>query len=177
MPLFTAALLALLACDGKNVEPMDGGDDTAGDDTALSTEDNDGDGYSPADGDCNDEDETIHPTAIEEACDGVDQNCDGVDGLFISDEEDRDGDGFTTLDGDCNDDDPAVNPVVPEICDDLRDNNCDGQLDGDDAACAVKGCGCASALSPSSPAAIWLLLPLGVLLRRRSSGGLRSRAG
>jgi uncharacterized protein (TIGR03382 family) len=66
---------------------------------------------------------------------------------------------------------------VPEICDDLRDNNCDGQLDGDDAACAVKGCGCASALSPSSPAAIWLLLPLGVLLRRRSSGGLRSRAG
>jgi hypothetical protein len=122
MPLFTAALLALLACDGKNVEPMDGGDDTAGDDTALSTEDNDGDGYSPADGDCNDEDETIHPTAIEEACDGVDQNCDGVE------LDDIDGDGYLCEGAggdDCDDFDPAVNPGAEDYCGDGVDVNCD----------------------------------------------------
>jgi len=42
-------------------------------------EDLDGDGYSSAEGDCDDEDENIHPEAEETPGDGVDSNCDGED--------------------------------------------------------------------------------------------------
>ena len=39
----------------------------------------DGDGYSEEEGDCDDEDESIHPGAEETPGDGVDSNCDGED--------------------------------------------------------------------------------------------------
>jgi hypothetical protein len=51
-------------------------DDTANDDDDTSPEDIDGDGYSPADGDCNDHDDSVHPGAGE-SCDAVDSDCDG----------------------------------------------------------------------------------------------------
>ena len=41
--------------------------------------DADDDGWSRADGDCNDDDDTIHPEATETADDGIDSNCDGAD--------------------------------------------------------------------------------------------------
>lgn len=42
--------------------------------------DGDGDGYCVSDGDCDDSDFDIRPFAPDPEGDGVDQNCDGVDG-------------------------------------------------------------------------------------------------
>lgn len=39
--------------------------------------DADGDGYTPNDGDCNDNDPMLHPDA-DEICDDLDNNCDGL---------------------------------------------------------------------------------------------------
>jgi surface protein len=49
--------------------------------TMSSSDDNDGDGYTVADGDCNDLDFNINPSAFEIQDDGIDQNCDGTDSL------------------------------------------------------------------------------------------------
>lgn len=42
--------------------------------------DNDGDGFTPNEGDCNDNDSSIHPGATDPEGDGIDQDCDGIDG-------------------------------------------------------------------------------------------------
>ena len=63
-------------------------------------EDGDGDGFTVADGDCDDANPAVHPGA-EEACNGVDDDCDGAVDAEDSDlagglvyYEDRDGDGY-----------------------------------------------------------------------------------
>ena len=96
----------------------------------ASLDDEDGDGYTPADGDCADDDPSRHPGA-EERCNGIDDDCSGS---IPEEEEDRDYDGLRYCEGDCDDDDVAVYPGAPEICDD-KDNDCDGSIpdrvDGD----------------------------------------------
>lgn len=47
--------------------------------------DDDGDGFSDNQGDCNDNDSSIHPGASDSEGDGIDQNCDGVDGELALD--------------------------------------------------------------------------------------------
>jgi len=50
--------------------------------------DADGDGYSVEDGDCDDTDNSIYPGAVDIADNGIDENCDGVDGyIFIVEKE------------------------------------------------------------------------------------------
>ena len=125
--------LSLAACDPK---PDTGGPVDA-----------DGDGYS-ADEDCDDDDATVHPGA-EEACNGVDDDCDeevdeDVDLVWYADSDgDGHGDPETTTTGcepgegwvepgdDCDDADSGISPSASEICNDL-DDDCDGFVDDDD---------------------------------------------
>jgi hypothetical protein len=92
--------------------------------------DADGDGYTPALGDCNDNDPTIAP-GMPEVCDGKDHDCNGV----VDDTCDDDHDGYAAKEGgalpggDCADGDALVNPGAMEVAGDGTDNNCDGQVD------------------------------------------------
>jgi hypothetical protein len=122
-------------CDGEVDERDTGffpGDDTGRDtgrDTGATLLDADGDGYSVADGDCDDANAWTYPGA-KEIKDGIDNDCDslvdegGGGGWF----DDLDGDGYTTTDGDCDDADPSINPGAIEIVDKI-DNDCDGAVD------------------------------------------------
>jgi len=70
--------------------------------------------------DCNDNDPSINPDAIEIPDNNIDENCDGILGIT-----DEDGDGIGIL-YDCNDQDSLVNLYSPEIPNNDIDENCDG---------------------------------------------------
>ena len=91
-----ATLLGLTACGDEDKDTST--TDTAVTDTAQDTDieddtaiavmygvpdtaswDNDGDGYTPEDGDCDDNNADVNPGAEETPGDGVDSNCDGED--------------------------------------------------------------------------------------------------
>ena len=104
-------------------------------------------GYVTASGDCDDSNDSIHPTASE-LCNDIDDDCDGeVDNnaVFSDYYEDLDGDGFgdilignfcsppansSTMSGDCDDDNSAINPGASEVCNDI-DDDCDLEVDED----------------------------------------------
>ena len=92
--------------------------------------DDEGDGLTELEGDCDDTNAAIHPEE-EELDNGYDDNCNG----FIdegSENFDDDRDGFSEADGDCDDSDPWVWPDNVEDCDGIY-NDCDGLIDeGDD---------------------------------------------
>lgn len=111
--------------------------------------DADGDGY-PEEHDCDDNDPSRNPGAIE-VCDGIDQDCDDLIDENATDLQtfyaDADGDGFgdalaerITCDApvgfvmdatDCDDANSAVFPGAEEVCN-QSDDDCDGLVDADD---------------------------------------------
>jgi hypothetical protein len=96
-------------------------------------------------GDCDDGNAGVNPGAVE-ACDGVDNDCNGIadDGVLSTWYADADADGYGDSDasiaaceappghvdvaGDCDDADPDRNPAATELCDGI-DNDCDGVAD------------------------------------------------
>jgi hypothetical protein len=118
LPLFLLAL-GLAACgdpDDSDIKTDDTGPGT------NPTADEDGDGYSVEDGDCDDDDPDVHPSAEEIPCDGLDNDC--ADG----DLTDQDGDGYDCPaqgGDDCDDTDPAFHPGAEDECGDFVDHDCD----------------------------------------------------
>jgi putative metal-binding protein len=88
------------------------------------TFDNDGDGYSECDGDCNDSNSVVYPAAPQ-ACDGINNDCsDSAWPALPTNETDSDGDGFSECQGDCSDDNITVFPGANQLCDGIN-NDCD----------------------------------------------------
>ena len=111
-------------------------------------------GYATASGDCDDANAAISPDA-EEACDGVDNDCDtlidepgATGGSTYHLDRDGDGyghptqtgtacapgDGYTDDATDCDDADPARSPGTQEKCANDLDDDCDGSVDEEDDA-------------------------------------------
>lgn len=94
-------------------------------------EDVDGDGW-PGGLDADDADPFTYPGAVEQPCDGVDQDGNGFDDCPLDVDQDGARDNV-----DCDDLDPAIGPLVPEVRCNGRDENCNGRdecdRDGDGA--------------------------------------------
>jgi len=121
-------------------------------------DDDDGDGFTVKQGDCDDHDASVYPGATE-LCNGVDDDCDGVADEGVPADAtswylDADGDGygdsstqqdacsaptsFVADDSDCDDLSAAVNPGASEICNGA-DDDCDGLTDDDDDSLSGAG--------------------------------------
>jgi len=116
-------MLLAAACCPDPPPPWDTGAPAAAD---TGPQDRDGDGWTVAEGDCDDGDPTVHPEAYEAWYDGVDANCDGAS------DYDGDGDGFDSEDyggDDCDDADAAIHPQAVEQAGNGLDDDCDGAID------------------------------------------------
>ncbi len=125
-------------CNGED-DDCDGQIDIGTIDSITFYLDNDGDGFGNAgitaddcsppsgyvgdDTDCDDSDPLTNPAAIDDALDGIDQNCDGLPGV----DADLDGQASAATGGsDCDDTDPTIYLGAPETAYDTVDQDCDG---------------------------------------------------
>ena len=114
--IIVAGLLAGACGDIPLPPPPDGGP------TDPRLRDEDRDGYTPAEGDCDDGDFSVNPGQTEVPYNGKDDDCNPA-----TPDDDLDGDGFSKLGGgDCNDNDKTVYPGATEIPYDGIDQDCSG---------------------------------------------------
>ncbi len=126
------ALSLLLAC---RTEGKTGGETGLVDEASP---DDDGDGYTVADGDCDDADAGVNPGAAE-SCNGVDDDCDGEvdEGVLATFYADADGDGY----GDAASTAEACEAPTGFVTDPLDpDTDGDGVDDASDAAPLTDAC-------------------------------------
>ena len=142
-----AALVGLISCDDPKEENTEG-ESSLESNTDPTTSDDDGDGFSEADGDCNDANASVNPQATE-SCNGIDDDCDGNIDNDTADATtwyaDSDGDGYGSSDsieacaaptgysastGDCDDNDATLSPADS---DDDGFSTCDGDCNDSDA--------------------------------------------
>jgi len=92
---------------------------------SCETIDIDGDGYTPAEGDCDNTDDSIYPGADDVWYDGVDSDCDEASD-YDADSDGYDSDAYSG--GDCDDTTDEVSPGASESCNEI-DDDCDGNID------------------------------------------------
>jgi len=91
-----------------------------GEDRVIAFADGDGDGFF-SNTDCNDGNAAISPGRGEIADNGIDEDCNGADGVNL----DRDGDGYPRP-LDCNDENRAINPGAVDVPGNAVDEDCKG---------------------------------------------------
>lgn len=137
-------LTLLVACRTEGDPKLD---DQKPDTQGVFSPDEDGDGYSIEEGDCDDDDSTVGPNATE-ICNEQDDNCDGQvdEGVLTTYYADADGDSFGDSDQakdacvapegyvnqalDCDDSNGDIYPAAPERCNGV-DDDCDSSIDED----------------------------------------------
>ena len=103
--------------------------------------------------DCDDKNPKVHGGAKDEVGDGVDQNCDLLDGV------DDDGDGWASVKSgglDCDDEGWAIHPCADDLAGDKVDSNCDGKDEG-----SCDDCDTCTADALKDGACGHVMLPLG----------------
>lgn len=116
------------------------------------------DGYSAAQGDCNDYDSTMHPGGNEaDLIDGKDNDCDGLtdEGTLSYDD---DGDGNSEFEGDCDDENPVISPDAVETSDGI-DNDCNGYVDDLSVLPTAPEKGVVTVLSPNNATQTFVRAP------------------
>ncbi len=150
-PVCTAAIPGAEVCDGSDNDCDHGVDEPGAFGCVTVYRDEDGDGvggelsdclcgvqagWATLSQDCNDQNPFVHPGA-DEACDGLDNNCDdATDEVCDVDADGYCGGALATLGTpwcpqplrDCQDQDPLIHPLADELCNGL-DDDCDGAVD------------------------------------------------